>query len=330
MNLSTTYMGLPIKNPIVISSSKLTDNVQSIKQLADHGAGAIVLKSLFEEQFLADTNKLIDKDDKYFWFPESIDFINRHAKEFGLKEYKQLISEAKRLTDVPIIGSINCISPHEWPRFAKDLEDAGVDGLELNISIFPTDAEMYSEDIENNYLEIVKAVKLYTSVPVSVKIGSYFTNIHRMVAKLWEAGADAVVLFNRYYRPDINIEDQSISAESYISGPEEMTKSLRWITLLSEKTSCELVANTGIHCGDAVVKQLLAGANATQICSTLMKNGIGYIETILDDLTDWMSRNKYESISDFKGKFSKKESNLAAFERLQFMKRSYTNEYSNS
>ncbi|MFO8130150.1 MAG: dihydroorotate dehydrogenase-like protein [Bacteroidales bacterium] len=326
MDLSTTYMGLKLKNPIIVSSSKLTNNIGNIKKCADQGAGAIVLKSLFEEQLLADADKLMDQDDKYFWFPEAVDFINKYSKEYGVKEYLELIREAKKMTGIPILGSINCSTPNEWPKFAKNLEEAGLDGLELNISIFPFDANVTSKTIEDRYVEIIEAVKAHVSIPVSVKIGACFTNLMQMVSRLSEAGADAVVLFNRYYRPDIDIDTGKIHRDNYFSAPEEITQSLRWVSLLSNKVKCDIAANTGIHNAEGVIKQLYAGASATQICTTLYKNGIGVISSILFDIKNWMEKNAVESIGEFQGSVASREENLAAFERVQFMKKTLTEE----
>lgn len=321
MNLTTTYMGLELKNPVIVSSSKLTGTHENIKKCIDHGAGAIVLKSLFEEQLLADTDKLMEQDDKYFWFPEAVDYINTHSKNFGIKEYLQLIEEAKAYSDIPVIASINCVSSNEWPQFSKKLEEAGADGLELNISIFPFDENVCSKDIEDQYVEILTEVKKHVNIPVAVKIGSCFTNILLIAKRLIEGGADGLVIFNRYYRPDINIDNEEVIRDNFLSAPQELTQSLRWVSIIKNKLDCQVAASTGIHDADAVVKQILAGADATQICSILYKNGIGFIDSILDGLTSWMEKHNYKSIADFKGKVIKDAENTAAFQRVQYMKR---------
>lgn len=321
MDLSTEYMGLKLKNPIIVSSSKLTGDIKNIKKCADVGAGAIVLKSLFEEQLIADSNLLMDQDIKYFWFPEAIEHINKHSKERGLQQMLSLIHEAKAHTDIPIIASINCVTAHEWPQFAKRLEDEGADAIELNIAIFPFDKFTACGEITEKYLEIVTEVKKYVNVPVAVKMGNYFTNLVQMAHRLDEAGADGLVMFNRYYRPDIDINNETVVRENILSSPTEVTKSLRWVALLSPQLKCDIAAATGIHNYAGVVKQLLAGASATQICSTLFNNGISYIDTILFDLEKWMSKKGYSSISDFKGKVANQEENTLKFERMQFLKK---------
>ena len=323
MDLKTHYMGLELKNPIIVSSSKLTGTIDNIQKCADQGAGAIVLKSLFEEQLLADADKLMDRDDKYFWYPEAVDYMNEHSRDYGVKEYLALIEEAKNHTAVPIIASINCTTPDEWPKFASILENAGTDGIELNIAIIPLIGNISSIEIEDTYVEIIKEVKRYSKLPLSVKFGPLFTNPVNIIQRMDEAGADALVIFNRFYRPDINIHNESIVHSNILSGPEEMTQSLRWVSLLSDKVNCAVAANTGIHDAEGVIKQLLAGADATQICSTLYNNGISYIDTILHELKEWMAEHNYNSISDFKGKITRDNENAAAFARVQFMKRNF-------
>jgi dihydroorotate dehydrogenase (fumarate) len=322
MDLSTKYMGLNLKNPIIVSSSKLTSEINSIKKCVDVGAGAIVLKSLFEEQLIADSDALMDQDIKYFWFPEAIDHINKHSKEHGVKQVLDLIKKIKNYTDIPVIASINCFSTHEWPKFAKSLEDAGADGIELNIAIFPFDQKIPSLEIENQYVEIVKEVKKYVNLPVSVKLSNYFTNLTQIIHRLDDAGVDGLVLFNRLYRPDIDIEKETIIRQNLLSAPEEVTKALRWVALLSGKVKCHIAGGTGIHDYQGVVKHLLAGAYATQISSTLYNHGISYIDTMLDGLEKWMKKHKYNNIDEFRGKICKLEEGCdSKFERIQYLKK---------
>jgi dihydroorotate dehydrogenase (fumarate) len=315
-------MGLKLKNPIIVSSSKLTSDIENVKKCADMGAGAIVLKSLFEEQLIADSNALMDQDMKYFWFPEAIEHINKHSKEYGLKKVLDLIKKAKDHTDIPILASINCLTAKEWPKFAKPLEDAGADGLELNIAIFPFDPKVSSKEIEDQYVEIVKTVKQHVKIPVSVKLSNYFSNISQITHRLDDAGVDGLVLFNRLYRPDIDIESEEIVRENILSSSLEVTKALRWVALLSGGLNCHIASGTGIHNHEGVIKHLLAGAYATQICSTLFNNGISYIDTILFDMQKWMKKHKYKSISEFRGKVCKQEGECNnKFERIQYIKK---------
>ena len=324
IDLSTTYMGLELKNPIIVSSSKITNNIRSISKCAKWGAGAIVLKSLFEEQLLANENKLMDDDEQYFWYPEAVDFINTNAKEHGLQEYLKLIHEAKENIDIPVIGSIHCNTANEWPKFASRLEEAGIDGLELNIAIIPFDENISSQEIEDTYIKIVQEVKKNVSVPVAVKIGPMFTNIINIVKRLEGAGADAVVLFNRFYRPDIDIVNERIKRNRVLSGPEEMTQSLRWVSLLANQVKCDIAGNTGIHDAESVIKHLMVGAAATQICTVLVKNGPSYIDKMLSDLEEWMQTQHYRSIDQFRGEITRNIDNISAFERIQYMKKTLT------
>ena len=321
MDLSTTYLGLKLNNPIIVGSSKLTGTYDGIKQCVNQGAGAVVLKSLFEEQLLADTEKLIDQDEQYFWYPEAVDYINAFSKEGGLKEYEELIKKVKTNLNIPVIASINCISSKEWPQFAKRIEDAGADAIELNIAIFPFKHEVESAEIEKRYVQIVKEVKKYVNIPIAVKLCSGFTNLCKITRELVDAGANGLVLFNRYYRPDIDIDSQKVIHNNFFSAPQEITHSLRWVNILSQRLDCDLSASNGIHDAKGVIKQLLSGAESTQMVSGLYNKGIAYIDTVLKDLTKWMKKHNYTSIDEFKGKMAKKDETSAAFYRVQFMKR---------
>jgi dihydroorotate dehydrogenase (fumarate) len=320
MDLSTTYMGLKLRNPLIVSSSRITSTVDDIKKCADYGAGGIVLKSLFEEQFLADSNRLMDQDQKYFWFPEAIEFISQHSKEHGIKGYLKLIRGAKAATDIPIIASVNCVTAHEWPRYARELVEAGADGIELNVFFVPRDEKISSVEIEDLYVKVVTEVKKYVNVPVAIKIGPFFSNGFNMTKRLCQAGVDGIVVFNRFYRPDIDIDNEEITRPNYLSCPQEMGQPLRWVSLFASRVSCDIAGNTGIHEGSGMIKMLLAGASAVQVCSTLYINGLGYIDTMVNDLKKWMTWKGYEKIDDFKGKLTKHHENIAAFERVQFLK----------
>lgn len=324
MNLSTKYMGVELKNPIIVSSSKLTGNIDNIRSCAKAGAGAVVLKSLFEEQIIAKTEAGLKRNEMYFWYPEASDYVLNISKGSGVKEYLKLIEQSKKETDIPIFASINCVSPVEWPAFAKKMEAAGADGIELNIAIFPFDKNLNSQKIEDTYIEILQAVKKEVNIPVAVKIGPYFTNTVAMTWRLAEAGADALVLFNRFYNPDVDIATMKVVADNVFSSPDEKSIPMRWIALLSaENIPCDLAANTGIHYSIGVAKQLLAGATAVQLCTTLYQNGIPYITEIRKGLEDWMRKHGFKSIADFRGLVNKHPENTAAFERIQYMKRNF-------
>lgn len=327
MNLSTTYMGLKLKNPLIVSSSRLTGDIKTIRQCINAGAGAIVLKSLFEEQIRLDAESTLrnTKDSEiYYWFPEAKDQVVGMSVEANLEKYLAFIADLKKETDVPIISSINCITNDGWPKFAAAIEEAGADAIELNIAIFPFNHSQDSAMIEKQYVDIVKEVEKHVSIPVSVKLGSYFTNLCTVTDKLVAAGADGLVLFNRFFRPDINIDTMNVVADKYLSTPEEMSVPMRWIALLKgNEVDCEIAASTGIHDYEGVVKQILVGAQAVQLCSTLYINGVEVIRKIEEDLKKWMAQNRFESLDDFRGKSLKKQTTDASFERVQYMKRNY-------
>ncbi len=327
MDLSTTYMGLKLKNPLIVSSSRLTGDLKGIMQCVEHGAGAIVLKSLFEEQIrLEAESKLRNSRDNniYYWFPEAKEQVVGMSLEANLEKYLDFVRELKKQVDVPIISSINCVTADEWPKFATAIEEAGADALELNIAIFPFHAELKADKIQETYYTILKEVKKHVSIPVSVKLGYYFTNLCSVANQLVEDGADALVLFNRYFRPDIDIETLKVVANDHMSTPEELSIPLRWIALLSgAKIDCDLSASTGAHYHTGVIKQLLAGAQTVQLCSTLYQNGIPYIATILKDLKSWMEGHNFKTIDDFRGKSLENQTTDASFERVQFMRRDF-------
>ncbi|MDD3637632.1 MAG: dihydroorotate dehydrogenase-like protein [Bacteroidales bacterium] len=324
MDLSTKYLGLTLKNPIVVSSSKLTGTLPNIKACAEAGAGAVVLKSLFEEQIIAKTEAGLKRNEMYFWYPEASDYVIEISKGRGVNEYLKLIRDAKAAVDIPIIASINCVSPVEWPVFAKKIEEAGADAIELNVAIFPFDKKLNSQRIEDMYVEILNAVKAQVNIPVSVKMGRYFTNIFAMANRLADAGADGLVLFNRFYNPDVDIASMKVVTDNVFSSPDEKSIPMRWIALLSaDGIKCDLAASTGIHYSIGVIKQLLAGATVTQICTTLYQNGIPYISEIINGIQDWMKKNHFKKIDDFRGLVNKKTENSAAFERMQYMRKNF-------
>ena len=310
MDLSVKYMGIRLKNPLVVSSSRLTKDFESIKFCEEMGAGAVVTKSLYEEQLQSD-----DHNDTTYVRGK----IDEVKLKLGMENMLEMVSNVKAKLEIPLIASINCINDESWGTFAKKFEEAGAAALELNIAIIPFDRNIKCEDIYNKHIDILKIVKSAVKIPVSVKLGSYFTNIASIVHSIDDAGADGIVLFNRFYRPDINIETEEIIKTNTLSGSSEVTKSLRWIAVLAPELKCDMAAGGGVHNYTGVIKQLLVGASTTQLCSTLFKNGVPYIGTILYDIQDWMDRNGYSSIKDFKGKIQKKYGEgIAKFERFQY------------
>ena len=321
INLETKYMGLNLKNPIIIASSGLTNSVEKIKDLEKAGAGAIVLKSIFEEQINNEVNNQINRVPQHK-FPEEEDFTWNYTRNNLITSHLNLLSEAKKETEIPIIASISCMSASEWVVFAKDLENAGADALELNLFFVPIDPRKTSEEIEQLYLRIVSKVRKNVKIPVSVKIGFYFSNLIAMADRLTTSGADALVLFNRFYEPDINLEKLELTTSEVFSAPEDIRQSMRWIGLISSQIpNIQIAAGTGIQDGNSIIKQLLVGAQATQICSSVYINGAQVIFGMLNDLTAFMKKWHFKKIDDFRGRLSYKNiTNPGIYERAQFMK----------
>ncbi len=318
IDLSTSFAGLSLKSPIIVSSSGLTSSVDRIKKVTAAGAGAVVMKSLFEEQINFEVNSMSEGQD----YPEAGDYIRTYARENSLGQYLSSISEAKEAVDIPVIASINCVSASEWIDFAGKIEEAGADALELNIYFLPIQKETNPREYEKTYLNLVSEVKKRTSLPLIIKLGNNFSNITWMVDQLYQRGAAAVVLFNRFYAPDINTDDLSFGSAEVLSTPAELRNSLRWIGIVSSQVEqLDLAASTGVHSGMAVVKQILAGATAVQICSVLYRNGLDYIKDMTTEMLKWMEKNQYESPGDFRGKMNYGSlDDPSVYERAQFMK----------
>ena len=324
IDLSTTYMGFKLRNPIIAGSSGLTDSVDKITELEKHGASAVVLRSIFEEEILLEMNsKQKQMNSNGFVYPET---VNDYAYYEDIEEettykYLKLIREVKSNVRIPVFASINCVGSANWTCFSKQIEDAGADAIELNLFILPTDFSHSSSENEQVYFNIVAEVQKQISIPVSVKISYYFSNLGKLIQDISKSGAKGIVLFNRYYSPDIDIEKMEINSGFILSSPSDMAISLRWIAIMSGRVNCDLIASTGVHHGKDVIKQLLAGAKAVQVASTLYTNGPQQIGLMLEELKIWMVSKKLESINDFKGKLSQKNiKNPAAYERIQFMK----------
>lgn len=320
INLSTNYMGLNLKNPIIVSSCSLSHSAEGVKRLADAGAGAVVLKSMFEEQILADTQKM-ELESTAVSHPEELDYLRQMGMVHKSDEYLQMIEKAKERVNIPIIASINCVSDTKWTEYAKYIEAMGADGLELNIALLPGTSETKADDIEKKIYKIIESVKHNINIPVAVKLGPYFTSMIKVASNVRKSGASALVLFNRFYQPDIDINTFEFQSKNRYSSPSEMSNTLRWMAILYKKIGCTLVANTGIHDGEAVIKQILAGASAVQISSTLYINGLGQIENMLAKLTDWMSKNGYKRLDDFRGLISQKNAMQPDYyERQQYIR----------
>jgi dihydroorotate dehydrogenase (fumarate) len=318
INLSTNYLGLSLVSPLIVSSCGLTGSADKIKRFAELGAGAVVLKSLFEEQIRHEAGSQIQASD----YPEAYDYISRYVKSNSLEEYIKLIESAKKAVNIPIIASLNCISASEWISFAKSIESAGADALELNVYFLASEKDVAAEKIENLYYELLRKIREVVNIPLSVKIGYQFSNLAATVNNFYLRGAKGVVLFNRFYEPDLDIEAMKIVPSEVLSSPADIRQSLRWVGILSDKVErIDIAASTGIHDGKAVVKQILAGAKAVQVCSVLYKQGEKQIAVILDDLKLWMTRKNYSTLDEFRGKLNYSHiADPATYERSQFMR----------
>ncbi len=318
--LSTDYMGLHLRNPVVVASCSLVNSVEGVRRCAESGAGAVVLKSLFEEQIEAEAEDLQDD----LWLSghaEAFEYVKKMGMALGPREYLKLVEQAKSAVSIPVIASLNCISPKWWTNYAEQIASAGADALELNISIMPSDPDFTSQDTERLYLRILEAVKSRINIPIAVKIGPYFTSMARMADELCRRGASGLVLFNRFYRLDIDIDELKLIPAYHYSSPEEMSVPLRWIALLAGRVNCDLAASTGVHNGAGFIKQLLAGATVAQVCSTLYVNGLEQIGRILEEAEAWMKSHSFGSIHEVRGKLSQMQSDRPAlYERLQYIK----------
>ncbi len=319
--LETSYLGLKLKNPIVVASSGLTNSVEKIKALEEAGAGAVILKSLFEEQINSEVSHLINRDPQNL-YPEAEDYIWNYTRQHSVEAHLDLVRQAKKVVNIPIIASINCVSSKEWTSFATEFEDAGADALELNLFYVPTGRNETAEEIEKLYIDVLTKVRKEVKIPIAVKVGFYFTNLIAMAEKLMANGAAAVTLFNRFYEPDIDIEKMELSSSEVFSTPADIRRSLRWVGLVSAALpKLEIAASTGIHDGEAVIKQLLAGAQVTQVCSTVYINGAQVIAGMISDLEKFMRKWNFKQIDDFRGRLSyAKIENPMLYERSQFMK----------
>jgi dihydroorotate dehydrogenase (fumarate) len=323
MDLSTTYLGLKLRTPLVPAASPLSEEIETIEQMENAGASAVVLYSLFEEQLRQDSVELAQRlEHGTFSTPEALTYFPE-PEEFrlGPEEYLSHIAKAKKAVEIPIIASLNGSSVGGWTEYAKAIQQAGADALELNIYYIPTDLDRTSLEIEQNYLDILKAVKSVVTIPVAIKLSPFFTNFANMAKRLDDAGADGLVLFNRFYQPDIDLESLEIRPNILLSTPMAMRVPLRWIALLYGKLEANLAATSGIHRASDALKMLMAGADVTLLCSALIRHGVRQIGVIERDLVAWMEEHEYHSVAQLKGSLSQKNcADPSAFERAQYMK----------
>ena len=323
MDLTTRYLGLELKNPLVVSPSPLSEPIDNIKRMEDAGAAAVVLHSLFEEQLTLLSNELDENllqgqesfAEALTYFPDLGDY------KMGPDAYLEHIRRAKASVSIPVIGSLNGVSAGGWLDFAKKIEEAGADALELNIYFIPTNPKMNSQKLEDMYCQIVKNVKAVVSIPVAVKIGPYFSALANMAQKLDEACADALVLFNRFYQPEIDLEKLEVKPDLDLSSSEALRLRLRWVAILYGVIKADMAVTGGVHTAEDVIKSMMAGANTAMLTSALLKNGIGHLTVVRDGIIKWMEAHEYESIRQMQGSMSQKKCpEPAAFERANYMK----------
>ncbi len=320
-NISTKFAGLELNSPVIVGSSALTSVLSNLRKLEENGAGAVVLKSIFEEEIVFEYNEYAKEAEKYGYDYEYLDYFDYKIKQDNINKYLNLIKEAKANLSIPVIASVNCVSAHEWTSFAKRLEEAGADALELNIFIMPSDIDKTSQELEEKYFDIVKQVRSVVKVPLIVKMTQYFTGLANVIVNLSKTGIDGIVLFNRHYNLDFDIDKREVRAAHVFSEDTEYIVPLRWIAITSGKVQCTLAASTGVHDGRSLVKMLLAGASAVEVVSTIYKHGPSRIKQMNEFLAEYMDKYNYKTIDDFRGIMSQdKVKNPAMFERVQFMR----------
>jgi dihydroorotate dehydrogenase (fumarate) len=321
-DLSTTYLGLKLANPLVVGSSGLTATAAGVREAQYAGAGAVVLASLFEEEIAAESEAVLKDAEAKGLNLASYDYYDYELRGERLAEYAALVAEAKRTASIPVIASVNCTWSHEWAPFAVEVEKAGADALELNLFSLAADLERSSDVREQALLSTVERVRAAVRIPVAVKIGQHVTALGRFIQALAKTGVQGVVLFNRPFTIDFDVERMAVSAAGSLSAPAEASPSLRWVALMAGRLPCDLCASTGVHDGTAVIKQLLAGAKAVEVVSTLYRGGSGRLKDMLGELSAWMDRHGFASIESFRGALSRAASeDPAAFERVQYLKR---------
>lgn len=317
-NLAVKYMGLDLENPFVVSSSSLSNTVEKVKGCEAAGAGAVVLKSLFEEEIQASIDSMGRSAMEH---TEALDYISSIETSTGLQEYVDLIRGSKKVVSIPVIASVNAVREEWWVDHVPKLESAGADAIELNISRLPNDYRDSDEKVIDFYVRTVQHVRKLVSLPIAVKIGHYFTSIPSVVDKLAWAGADGVVLFNRFYQLDIDIKSMKLTNASPLSSPEDLAVPLRWLTLLYGDVQLDMAASSGVHNGNGAVKAVLAGATVVQVCSALYKHGVEYLGSMKEEFSDWMETHKFDTVAEMRGRLSQKHSNVPeSYERLQYIK----------
>lgn len=321
MDTKTKYLGLELNSPIIAGSCGLTADVEKMEQMEAAGVGAVVVKSVFEEQIIHDIKRnthMVAPTDNY---GDSYEYIAQHVADDSLEKHFSMIREAKRRLTIPVIGSINCFSYENWLTYAKKFEDAGCDALELNMAILPYETSMSADDVERTFNQIINTIRKSISLPISIKVGPYFTDMAKQMQQLSWMGIQGVTMFNKSVQVDIDIENETLKNASFLSTHEDMYNTLRWVALLSKKMRCDLSASTGVYTADDVVKLILAGTTTVQVVSCLYKNGIDTLRDLNNGLQAWMEKKGYDSLARFRGKLAVAPAEKASVAmRTQFMK----------
>ena len=321
MNTNTKYLGLDLKSPIMVGSCGLTADVDKMVEMEAAGAGAVVVKSIFEEQIIHDIKRnthMVAPTDSY---GDSYEYIAQHVADDSLNKHFAMIKEAKSRLTIPVIGSINCFSYENWLTYAIRFQEAGCDALELNMAILPYETSLSSDDVERTFTQIINTLRKSVSIPISIKVGTYFTDMAKQMQQLSWMGIQGVTMFNKSVQVDIDIENETLKNASFLSNTDELHNTLRWVAILRKKMRCDISASTGVYSADDVVKLLLAGANSVQVVSCLYKNGVDALREMNDGLCQWMERKGYESIDRFRGKLAVQPNDKASVAmRTQFMK----------
>jgi len=322
MDLTTTYLGLKLRNPFVAGPSTLTDRIDTIKLLEDAGIGAIVLPPLFEEQLSSDQMALFDSiDTPAESFAEALSYFAEPEHAIVEEEaYMARLAEVKKLTNVPVIGAINAVTPERWTDYARRMEKAGADALELDFYFVATDASESGGQIEQRFIEVLKQVKSSVRIPVSVKLTAFHTSLAHFALNLVAAGADGLVLLHRFYEPDIDIENLEPLSRLQLSDSHELLLRLRWLAILSGKVKCSLAASGGIHSVEDTVKAVMTGAHCVQLTSALLKNGVGHVADLREGLATWLEQHEYDSIRQMQGSMNiERIPDPMAFSRVHYM-----------
>jgi dihydroorotate dehydrogenase (fumarate) len=323
MDLKTKYMGLTLRSPLVVSASPLSEYIQNIKMMEEAGAGAVVLYSLFEEQIRLEQHELhFHTTHGTESYAESLSYFpDMDEYKMGPEEYLNHIRKAKETVKIPIIASLNGSTIGGWTEYAKEMEKAGADAIELNVYYIPTDMELSGANVEQTYIDILRSVKSSVDIPVAIKLSPYFSNMANMARRLDDAGANALVLFNRFYQPDVDLEEFEVVPNVQLSTSTAQRLPMRWIAILKDRIAADLAATSGVHTGLDAVKMLLVGANVVMMCSALLKHGIFHIQNVEKHLIEWMEKNGYESVEEMIGIMSQQKTpDPGTFERAQYMK----------